>query len=205
MRSIEGNVVSKSEDYINTFQHGFGGAVENGLHISWSLGYITYIEDCLWETNPNWSINFPIKPRGYNKASSQCYLSALWPMNLKIVFRALFFAILGGERCLTSCKISHAILHNQQNAWTTLLDVFMVSAVILIRKAWHNWNVRHFFFPTHGPQYVTREFLSVGQIFRNTDNAGTYQSNVCMNKYQGMGVEAVSSDVGSFRPVEELA
>jgi len=64
--------------------------------------------------------------------------------------------------------------------------------------------LRHFFSPTHGPQYVTREFLSVGQIFRNTDNAG-YQSNVCMNKCQGMGVEAVSSDVGSFRPVEELA
>lgn len=30
---------------INIFWRGFGGAVKNKLHVSWSVGHITYIED----------------------------------------------------------------------------------------------------------------------------------------------------------------
>jgi len=44
------NTISKSEDYIKNFQHDFGGMVNHKLHISWSVGHITYIAVCLGET-----------------------------------------------------------------------------------------------------------------------------------------------------------
>ena len=41
----------KSALYISIFWHGLGGMGNNRLHISWSHGYITYIDVCPGETN----------------------------------------------------------------------------------------------------------------------------------------------------------